>query len=251
MKVLILAAGYGTRLYPIVRDTPKPLLEIQGSPLINYLVEKVKDIAGLSEILVVTNDKFFNDFTVWSKGFSGLKAKVTIVNDGTKTPEDRLGSIGDIDFVLKNQHINEDLFVLGGDNLFDYGLGDFVKFAQAQVPNVSIGLYDIHDQNAATRFGVVELCAESRKVLSFEEKPATPRSTLIAMCSYYFPKESLGLLHEYLNETHKADKAGEYIHWLVEKKEVYGFEFEGSWYDIGSVESLQEAQEKFRPKKHL
>ncbi len=247
MKVLILAAGYGTRLYPIVKDTPKPLLEIQGTPLINYLIEKVKDFEGLSEILVVTNDKFFGVFCDWAKGFSHLKAKITVVNDGTKTPDDRLGSIGDMNFVLGNQDVREDLFVLGGDNLFDYRLDEFVSFARAQAPHVSIGLYDIHDKNAATRFGVVELCPDRGKILSFEEKPAQPRSTLIAMCSYYFPKESLGFLQEYLDETHKTDKAGDYIHWLVEKKEVYGFQFEGSWYDIGSIESLEEAQQKFRP----
>ncbi len=247
MKVLILAAGYGTRLYPIVKDTPKPLLKIHGTPLIDYLVEKVKDFKGLSEILVVTNNKFYADFCKWSKGFSGLQAKVTVVNDGTNTPDDRLGSIGDIEFVLEHQNIQEDLFVLGGDNLFDYRLDEFVVFSQTQSPNVSIGLYDIKQKDEATRFGVVELCPNSRKVLSFEEKPAQPRSTLIAMCSYYFPHASLGLLREYLDETQKADKAGDYIHWLVAKKEVYGFQFEGSWYDIGSVESLKEAQSKFKP----
>ena len=84
------------------------------------------------------------------------------------------------------------------------------------------------------------------KVISFEEKPEKPKSSLVAMCFYYFPKAALGLLDEYLKKSKNTDKAGDYIRWLSEEKGVYGFKFQGKWYDIGSVESYHEAQAKFK-----
>ena len=85
-----------------------------------------------------------------------------------------------------------------------------------------------------------------QRVSSFEEKPEHPRSTLIAMCSYYFPRDSVGKVLDYVRQSQKTDKAGDYIRWLTETDAVYGFKFAGKWYDIGSIESYQEAQEKFK-----
>lgn len=245
MKVLILAAGYGTRLYPITLDKPKPLLDISGKPLINYLLDKVRDDGDLSEVVVVTNEKFYAEFECWAESQKDFPAPITIVNDHTQSPEDRLGSIGDIKYTLDQLAVEEDLLVLGGDNLFDYALDGYISFAKQKAPAATIGLYDIGVLEDATRFGVVELHQDQR-IKAFEEKPHQPRSTLIAMCSYYFPQQSLGLINEYISETYQLDKAGDYIHWLVEKGDVYGFQFNGTWYDIGSLESLEEAQQKFR-----
>ncbi|MEW5895675.1 MAG: nucleotidyltransferase family protein [Candidatus Omnitrophota bacterium] len=244
MKVLILAAGYGTRLYPIVKNTPKPLLDIGGKSLIDHLLDKVKTAGGLSEVIVVTNDKFYGLFHLWAKK-KDFCAPVTVINDGTSSPEDRLGSVGDIEFVLNNYVIDDDLLVLGGDNLFDYTLDDYVAFARKNNPSVTIGLYDIHSLKDAARFGVVEIYDNGR-IRTFEEKPMRPKSSLIAMCSYYFPQRSLDLIHEYMRTNRHTDKAGDYIQWLVGKADVYGFEFKGTWYDIGSIESLKEARSKFK-----
>lgn len=246
MKALILAAGYGTRLYPLVTDTPKPLLPVADKPLINHIIEKLIGLLNLEELLVVSNEKFFANFVQWAdKTQKEFPVPIRIVNDGTTTPENRLGSVGDIDFSIRSLNISDDLFVLGGDNLFDYPLADFVAFASARKTAVSVGLYDIHNLKEATMYGVVELNA-THKVVSFEEKPANPKSTLISMCCYYFPKTTLSYLGEYKKASGKMDKAGEYIHWLSQQKEVYGFKFFGKWYDIGSIESYKEAQEKFK-----
>lgn len=245
MKVLILAGGYGTRLYPVVKDTPKPLLKVGDRPIINYLIEKIRTQESLSEILVVTNDKFYGLFVLWARQNADFPAPIRVVNDGTRSPEDRLGSIGDIQYVLDNCPVDDDLLVLGGDNLFDYVLDGFIQFSAQRSPAVTIGLYDIASLADASRFGVVSL-GQDGHVRSFEEKPTRPESSLIAMCSYYFPRGSLGLIAEYIQETQRTDKAGDYIRWLVEKGDVYGYEFSGAWYDIGSLQSLQEAQEKFQ-----
>lgn len=244
MKVLILAAGYGTRLYPVVKDDPKALLEVQGKSLVNYIVEKVETLEELTEIILVTNEKFYKTFEQWKEKQPKSSYALTILNDKTESNEDRLGSIGDIDFTLNNMDIDEDLLVIGGDNLFDYSLNDYVSFCRDNSPSVSIGLYDVESLEEATKFGVVEI-DEKGKIVSFEEKPEKPKSTLIGMCCYYLPKKSLGQIDQYLLESGKSDRAGDYIKWLCEKNDVYGYKFKGKWYDIGSIESYQEAQKAF------
>ncbi len=243
MKVLILAAGYGTRLAAIVKDTPKPLIPVNAHPLIDHIISRCKNISSLNEIVVVSNNKFFSNFQKWAQNHKDIK--IRIVNDGTDTPEQRLGSVGDINFVWKLEKESDDWLVIGGDNLFEQNLQDFMNFALKKAPAITIGVYDTQDIKGATKFGVIALDS-NKKVVSFEEKPAVPKSSLITMCLYYFPKATVGYLEEYSRESKALDAAGSYIQWLSVKKNVYGFQFNGKWYDIGSVESLNEAREHFR-----
>ncbi len=245
MRVLILAAGYGTRLYPVIKDTAKSLLPVASRPIIDYLLEKIQPLPDLRELVVVTNEKFHSDFLDWAGLHKDFPVPIIVMNDGTTSPDDRLGAVGDILFVLKNSRDKDDLFVLGGDNLFDYSLGEFIRFAKGKAPHASIGLYDIGDIKAASKFGVVQMNAQSR-IEFFEEKPPRPRSTLIAMCSYFFPVQSQSLMFDYVAKSNKTDKSGDYIHWLTETDEVFGFKFEGEWYDIGSIETYRSAQERFK-----
>ncbi len=247
MKALILAAGYGTRLYPIIKDTPKALLDINNRPLLNYIIDRLIEVSALDEIIVVTNNKFYKIFEKWAEDLmsASILPNIKIINDGTNTPENRLGSIGDIDFVLNNTTVDDNLLVVGGDNLFNFNLQEYVLFANKKSPAVTIGIYDIGDIEEAKKFGVVDI-DENNKILSFEEKPSSPTSSLIAMCFYYFPRSSLGMISKYLRESKKSDKAGDYIKWLIDKIDVYGFKFSGIWYDIGSIESYKEAQMKFK-----
>ena len=244
MQILILAAGYGTRLYPLTKDTPKPLLPIHGKPLIDYLLEKIQNLDDLNRVIVVTNKKFYPHLQNWAKQHGNWKVPICIVNDGTDSNETRLGSMGDIVFVLKKEAVAEDLLVLGGDNLFDQGLDEFVQTAKKKNPRVTIGLFDLKDKQAARPFGVVSLDAD-QKVVSFEEKPQNPGSSLIGMCLYFFPQDSLGLVHEYVHNSRRADTSGDYIKWLLKREDVYAVTFQGKWYDIGSLEAYEEAAEKF------
>lgn len=244
MKALILAAGYGTRLYSLIQNTPKAFLKVNGKPLINYLLEKLNNLSNLNEVLVVTNNKFFVSFEEWAKKQDCFSFPIRIINDETNAAEDRLGSIGDIQYVIQKNGMSDDLLVVGSDNLFDYSLKDFIFFSQKKSPGISIGVYDVGSLKDAKSFGVVRIDQED-KVVSFEEKPENPQSSLIAMCLYYFPKDSLPLVEEYLKETKKSDRAGDYIRWIQGKKSVFGFKFIGKWYDIGSVESYKEAEKNF------
>ena len=243
MNALILAAGYGTRLAAVAKNTPKSLLMVAGKFLIDHTVDKLKAVVGLDEIVVVTNNKFYGQFCEWSKTHHGIKIRV--INDGTNSSDDRLGSVGDIHFVWQNEKKPDDWLIIGGDNVFDQDLNQFMVFARGQSPSVTIGVYDVGDIASATKFGVSAL-GDGGRVTSFQEKPEKPASSLITMCLYYFPRQTLGYIEEYRKESNALDAAGSYIQWLVKNKNVYGFQFKGKWYDIGSVESLKEAQEYFQ-----
>lgn len=245
MKILILAAGYGTRLAAIAQDTPKPLLPINGKPMIDFIIEELSQISGINEYVVVTNNKFFGHFQQWQQGQGKLSSVIRIVNDGTNSNEDRLGSVGDMRFVWDREKDQDDWLVVGGDNLFDFDLTSFIAMARAKTPAVTVGVYDIKDISKAHMFGIIAL-DKNGKVVSFEEKPAQPKSTLVTMCFYYFPKQTVGYIGQFFKESSSSDAAGSYIKWLSENKEVYGFQFQGTWYDIGSVESYYEAQKQFR-----
>ena len=138
MNILILAGGYGTRLYPVIKDTPKALLEVCGKTLIDHTVEKFQGISGIDEIVVVTNAKFFDLLSAWGKARSGKPFPIRVVNDGTHTPEDRLGAIGDILFVLDQVKTPADWVIAGSDNLFNYAINEMLTFGAAKSPSVTL-----------------------------------------------------------------------------------------------------------------
>ncbi len=242
MKALILAAGYATRLYPLTKEYPKPLLEVGQRPIIDYIVDKLDALDGINEIIVVTNSKFMPKFKRWLSR-QHTKKQISLVDDLTKSLRDKRGAIGDINFAVNKKRLKDDLIVMGGDNLFNASLKEFSSFINGN-PNPVIGAYNIKNKAAAKKYGVVKLGANSR-IVDFKEKPDRPKSTLIAMCLYYFPKEKLKLIKEYWDtKTNKHDATGFYIDWLRKKVPVYGFVFGGFWYDIGDRKVFQEAKQR-------
>jgi glucose-1-phosphate thymidylyltransferase len=245
MKALVLAAGYATRLYPLTKEYPKPLLEVNKKPIIDYAIEKINGIPYIDEIIVVTNSKFFPHFKEWSESVSS-STPISIVDDLTKDLDDRRGAVGDIHFVIAERTLSDDLLVLGGDNIFDGALTEFVADAKERTPDPVIGAYDIKHREQATKYGVL-VVGEKNKIVAFHEKPRHPESTLIAMCLYYFSKEKLSLVDEYFkSRADKHDAVGFYVEWLIKKVPVYAHVFSGRWYDIGDHQCYKEAQEKFR-----
>ncbi|MBP7088684.1 MAG: nucleotidyltransferase family protein [Candidatus Omnitrophica bacterium] len=243
MRVAILAAGYGTRLYPLTLQIAKPLVKINNKPIINFLIEKIeilKKKTRIEEIRIVVNSKFYKDFLSWKKEY-GIKAK--ILNDGSTSPQDMLGAVRDIKFAIGNS--KSDWLIIGGDNLFEDDLIEFVKLAKDKKSHSIIGLYDVKDKKTASRFGIVAL-NENMQVVRLQEKPDNPSSTLAATCIYFFPKESLNFLETMLKENNQVDAAGRYIAWLSEKTKVFGYTLQGKWIDIGHFDSLEEAKKYFK-----
>lgn len=246
MKALILAAGYATRLYPLTENQPKPLLKVNGKPIVEHILERIKDVAEIEEILVITNHRFYDYFRVWLNHLKYPK-KIKLINDGTISNDDRLGAVGDINHVLKEENINGNLLVIGGDNLFGFSLQRFINFFKAKDESSVVALYDLKElERVKGKFGVGVL--ERDQVVNFEEKPLKPKSTFAATACYIFNENDLKLVEKSI-EQGKADNPGDLIKFLVKNSQVHGFVFDEHWFDIGSFESLKEA-EKFYSERH-
>ncbi|MBI2102620.1 nucleotidyltransferase family protein [Candidatus Woesearchaeota archaeon] len=241
MKAIILAAGYGTRLGVLTENTAKPLLRVAGKTILDHIVEKVRVLPSVTHIYVVTNHKFYLAFELWRKTKTNLP--LTILDDGTMSNEDRLGSIGDIDFVIKTEKIVDDLLIVGGDNLFEDQLHNFISFFKKN--GSSIMLHDVKSRSLAQTLGIAAVSPD-HKISSFIEKPEHPPSTLASTLIYALRKEHLSFIEKALEEG-KADRAGDFIKFLSEQQAVYGKLLEGKWFDIGTPESLKDAEEFFTP----
>ncbi len=249
MKVLLLAAGYATRLYPLTLNQPKPLLDVAGRPVIEFILDTIEPIEEVDEVFIVTNHKFYTHFEKWKEKFSGSKKKITVIDDGTLSNDDRLGATGDIEFVIKKKNLKDDLLILAGDNIFKTDLRDFVDFSISKRPSISIGLYDVENLKLAKKYGIVTL-SDDKKVLEFKEKPSSPKSTLAAKCLYYFPEEKLSVTSEYLKLPTSKDAPGFFLEWLSKKDIIFGYVFKNEkWFDIGDKASYEEANREFRKEK--
>jgi len=248
MKVIILAAGYATRLYPLTLTQPKPLLPVAGKPMIDYVLDNLAPIGGLERIYVVTNAKFADHFQRWATDYRARKAKLdfTIVNDLSTDDSSKLGAIGDIHFVLKSQNVDDDVIVVAGDNLFSERLSDFGRCCREKNAPV-LAVYDVVDLEQIKKFNAITLDGDGR-ITFFEEKPQHPTSTVTGIALYFYPKAALPLIRQYIAEGNNPDQPGRLIQWLYTRVPVYTWRVPGIWYDIGSKESLEEANGIFARK---
>lgn len=247
MKVLILGAGYATRLYPLTLTQPKPLLTVAGKPMIDYVMDNLAAITGIDRVYVVTNDKFAGHFQRWADDHAKRAPfAFTIINDGSTDDTNKLGAIGDLNLVLQKERLDDDLIVVAGDNLFSEKLGAFGEFCRAKNAPV-LGVYDVGSIEAAKKYGVVAVNREG-VIADFKEKPAQPASTLIGIALYYYPRATLPLVAQYLAEGNNPDQPGRLIQWLFPRTPVFTWTVPGIWYDIGSKETLDEANRIFTRK---
>jgi glucose-1-phosphate thymidylyltransferase len=249
MKVLILGAGYATRLYPLTLTQPKPLLPVAGKPMIDYVMDNLAAIGGIDRVYVVTNAKFAGHFQKWADDYSQRAPfAFTIINDGSTDDSNKLGAIGDLNLVLQRERVDDDLIVVAGDNLFSEKLGAFGAFCRAKNAPV-LGLYDVGSLEAAKKYGVVAVDREG-VITDFKEKPEQPASTLIGIALYYYPRAILPLVAQYLAEGNNPDQPGRFVQWLYPRTPVFTWTVPGIWYDIGSKETLEEANRIFAQVSH-
>ncbi len=243
MKAIILAAGYATRLYPLTINKPKALLTINEKPIINYIVEQINTIDVVDEIYVVTNHKFIDSFADWQNEIES-RAKITVLDDGTTSEQDRKGAIGDIAFVIQKMNINDELLVVAGDNFFTYPLKNYYDFyKQKDKDCVCVKVWD--DEKTLRNFGIA-LLDQNNKVLDIEEKPENPKSNTVVFAMYLYQKDTIPLFEKYLSQGNNPDAPGNFPAWLYKQKEVYAYTFKGECYDIGTPESYQEVQALFQ-----
>jgi len=244
MDALILGAGYATRLYPLTKDRPKPLLPVGGVPIIERICRQLGELDGLDRIFIVTNHVFAGHYEAWLKDFGTRRPaspRLALIDDMTTAPENRLGAIGDIRYVLGHAKVSSDLIIVAGDNLIDSPLAGFVETGRTK--GAAVGLKDFQDRSKASLYGVVELSPDGR-VSGFEEKPAQPKSSMVAVGLYYLPARTLPLVQKYLDAGNSKDAPGYYLQWLHRQIPVHGHVLAGEWFDIGDLDSYRQADER-------
>jgi len=239
VKAVILAGGYATRLYPLTRDRPKHLLEVGGRTILELLLERLP-LDELDAVYVVTNAKFADRFREWAESYP---ADVVVLDDGTTSEEDRLGAIGDLQIAIESQGLDDDLIVAAGDSIFTERLDDFARFGRER-DAAAIAVYDVGDLEAMKQLSSIGVDADSRLV-TFEEKPEKAESTLAGIALYFYPRAILPLVGRYLAEGNNPDQPGRLVGWLYRRTPVYAWRVPGRWFDIGTPETLAEAQRLF------
>ena len=239
MKALILAAGYATRLRPLTDSIPKQLLPVGGRPIVDWILDRIEETSA-DEVHLVTNARFADEFERWAAGRG-----VHVHNDGTTSNDDRLGAIGDIEFV----GLDDDLLVIAGDNLFDYSLADYEAYWRERNGSC-VAVLDVKDPELAKKYGIVDV-DENDRVTNFVEKPEVPPTTLCATATYLYRRDHARLVPAYLAEGNPPDQPGNLVAWLHKREPVYAYRFRGDWYDIGDSDQLLEADNRMRRRQGL
>ena len=245
MKAYLLAAGYATRMRPLTDALPKPLLEVAGAPILSHVVRGVSGLEGLSEVVVIANDRFAEDFLSWAKGLE-VGVPVRVLNDGTTSDADKLGAIGDLAFALATCPPGEESWlVAAGDNLLGFELRALQRVFQEDASSPLLALREVV-RDGPSPYNEVRVDAAGR-VESFREKPVDPVSTLAAIALYFFPPAIADRLAAYLEAGGNPDAPGHFMAWLVDRVPVRATRLPGDWFDIGSLEGLAHAREHYRP----
>lgn len=240
MKCLILAAGYATRLYPLTENFPKPLLDVGGKPILDWLIDDLDATGEVDGYVVISNHKFAPIFAEWAEKHP---QSITVLDDGTTSNETRLGAVRDIQFAIDTLRLDEDLLVIAGDNLLSFSLGGFLRYAREKGTSCVMRFYE-PDLARLRKTGVAQVDEEGR-IVAMEEKPAEPKSHWCTPPFYFYRREDVRLVSQGIEAGCGTDAPGSYIAWLSTQTPVHAWEMPGCRYDIGNLESYRAVQKIF------
>ena len=242
MKNVVIAAGYATRLGELTRNFPKPLLQIGESTILGRMLDDIDKISEIDEHIIVTNHRFAPIFEEWASKQSYTK-KLTIIDDGTSTNETRLGAVCDLLYVIEKLSLDDDLLVVAADNILMFSFQDFVDFAYERGTSCIM----CHEQPSVERLqrtGVVIL-DENNRVLNMEEKPLEPKSHWAVPPFYIYLKKDMELVKSSVENGCGKDAPGNLAHYMVDRTEVHAWPMSAGRFDIGSLDSYEEAKKIF------
>ncbi len=240
MICVILAAGYATRLYPLTENFPKPLLELNGKTILDWLIDDIDKTNIISQYVVISNDKYYLHFMEWKKT---KDLKISVLNDGTTSNENRLGAVKDIQFAIDALSLDDDLLIIAGDNVLDFSLKAFINYFHQKNASCVMRYFEPSPERLK-KSGVVEI-DNNELILNMEEKPDIPKSHWVVPPFYIYKKSDAGLVNQGIREGCKTDAPGSFIAWLSQRNKVFAMQMPGKRYDIGDIASYEKAQKEY------
>jgi glucose-1-phosphate thymidylyltransferase len=241
MKAIVLAGGFAKRLWPLTLEQAKPLVDINGRPIISFILDKLDNSPAIKEIIISTNAKFHNNFKSFLESQT-FKKPVKLVVEKTLHEGEKLGAVGGLNYVIQKENLKGPLLVIGGDNLIGVDLNAMLKKFETHKKPI-IAAYDMKSlDEVRSKFGEVIIDKNSH-VRKMNEKPENPVSTLISTCCYAFPAGVERKVQEYIDAGHNKDAPGFFISWLAQEGDVLAHVFDEYWFDIGDHDTLKKARE--------
>ena len=237
MDGIILAGGFAKRMWPLTKNKPKQLLNLAGRPMLDYVIDSLINL-DLDRIIVSVNSFFAPQFQDYLDSNTSFK-NVELFVEESDSEDQKLGALGALNLLFKNNNLKGPVFIAGGDNLSDFDLTKMVTVYNKSKADV-IGLFDVENMELAKLYGIADL--EENRIIDFVEKPSTPPSTLAATAYWLLSESGITDFFSYINEGGDRDAMGNFLAWNVKRNSVYSVSFKGNWYDIGSLDSYSEAQ---------
>lgn len=241
MQAIILAGGYAKRLWPLTITQPKPLLPVEGKPVVAYVIDRVDELGDrVNGIMILTNHTFRSDFEkvlpTWGR------ADIHVVDDGSSSEETKIGAIGALGKIA--DMIAGDFLVLAGDCLFRDSLtGMLSLYDRVRAPVVA--LYPPENEDQMLRGSYAAISGEGI-VTQYVERPSSARPGLVGAVIYSFPRSIVNRIVEYLDLGLPKDEPGRFVEWLHKKERLHGYVFASDVWDIGTAEAYGKASEYLR-----
>jgi glucose-1-phosphate thymidylyltransferase len=248
MIAIVLCAGFATRMYPLTNNFPKPLLEVAGRPVIDYLMDQLVELPGLETIYLVSNGKFYSHFAEWKRrrehnDKAGFPV-VELLNDGAMDNDHRLGASADFQHVMKILPGPTRVLVTAGDNIYKFSIKPLWEQFLQNNRHYIVALPET-DNKKLKKTGVLELATDDRVIRLFE-KPDHPSSAWFCPPLYFFQSTVSRRLDEFLKHPAASDAPGYFIDFLCRRDPVYAFRLNASRLDIGSIETYRAADHDLR-----
>ncbi|MCL2603260.1 MAG: sugar phosphate nucleotidyltransferase [Defluviitaleaceae bacterium] len=237
MTCVVLAAGYATRLHPLTENFPKPLLEVKSKTILDWLLDNIDATGEIDSYVIATNGKYALHFTEWA---NKSIHKTTIVNNGTLTNETRLGAVKDLWFAISSLRLSGDLLVIAGDNLLDFSLAGFIRYARSKKTSCVMRYFE-SDPTKLKKSGVIQT-DDNDRIISMQEKPENPASHWLTPPFYFLTESDAALIPRAIKDGCPTDAPGSFIAWLCRQSPVHAMIMPGKRHDIGDIQSYEEAK---------
>ena len=222
MIAIMLCAGYGTRLHPLTKNTPKGLLEVGGRRILDYQMPQLLDLPELSAIHLISNGHYMAQFyewqLEWEKELREKNVKMHLHSDGSMDEEHRLGSVGDLAFSLRHVDKDKRAVITAGDNIYRFPLKPIAEDFLSGEDNVLLALREPSYQ-VRQRYVVVEF-GEGDVVEHLHDEPESPPTDWVCPSLYFLQPKALHRVHAYLSEGGNADSFADYLDYLMKHERV-------------------------------